>query len=754
MIELNRIYCGDSIEVLKTFPNESIDSCITSPPYWALRNYGIEPQIWDEDKDCNHQWTGKRIIPKQTQWNTGGVFDPEKRKVVQEETIIEREFCSVCGAWRGSLGLEPTIALYIKHLCDVFDEVKRVLKKRGTVWVNIGDTFYSNYGGANEGKVNPEQVRQLKSAGKNKTSAKELPQSCLSMIGARFAIEMCNRGWILRNQIIWKKPNCMPSSAKNRFTVDYECVYFFVKNKEYNFETQYEPVKEISLQRAKYGWHGTKLPHGDSYAGFKGTEAMGERYCNPLGRNMRAVWTIPTKGFSGAHFACVSEDTEILTIDGWKKYNEINYKQHKLVATYNLEKQIIEYQPIQYLKTYNYNNFLIKAGTKDLDILMTPNHRNVVLKRKSKKEKIILAEELSLSDKIRVKAPVEYPEKNGLGKNLAELLGWIISEGNFNKSCSAINIYQNKNNKSEKIKNLLKLLQIPFSEKIRIRNINNKSTKQVEFYLKTGVWTDFIRTIIPNKILTKELISLPQEEIKALFNGLILGDGNTRKDGRITFIQKNKECVDWFEILALRLGYHTITIKRKIGNCYSIFLTKKDYIGLRKTNGKGIAIKKEYYNGVVWCPKTPNGTWVAKRNGRVFITGNTFPEKLIEPMIKAGCPEFVCPKCGKAKKAIYETEYIVRAIRSTEEKQFDVGDSMAKPNLPFMGDAVRTKIGETDCGCGVEFIKGVVCDPYMGSGTSAIVAKNLGRDYIGIDLNPEYIKMAEERINSIPDKLL
>ena len=229
MIEVNRIIQGDALKVLKTLPDESIDCCITSPPYWALRDYGIAEQ----------------------------------------------------------LGLELTVQEYIIKLCNVFDEIKRLLKKEGSCWVNLGDTFYSDYGGANEGKVNPEQVKQLKSAGKNKTKTKELPISCLTLIGSRLAIEMCNRNWILRNEIIWHKPNSMPSSAKNRFTVDFEKIFFFVKNKKYYFKQLLEP--NIGSKSEKYG--------------------MPARFVklNPQGHNKRCVWSIMTKGYRGAHFATFPE---------------------------------------------------------------------------------------------------------------------------------------------------------------------------------------------------------------------------------------------------------------------------------------------------------------------------------------------------------------------------------------------------------------------------------------------------------------
>ena len=124
-----------------------------------------------------------------------------------------------------------------------------------------------------------------------------LKSKCLVGIPFRFVLEMINRGWILRNTIIWHKPNCMPSSVKDRFTVDFEYVFFFVKSKKYYFETQYES-------------HQTKNNQPEFLnKEFKGKENNirvnrgGNRnpnYLNPKGRNKRTVWKVTTKGFKGA----------------------------------------------------------------------------------------------------------------------------------------------------------------------------------------------------------------------------------------------------------------------------------------------------------------------------------------------------------------------------------------------------------------------------------------------------------------------
>ncbi len=255
-MKTNTILNGDAFEHLKELPDESINCIMTSPPYWALRDYGID----------------------------------------------------------GQLGLEQTFEEYNNKLCDIFDEVKRVLRKDGTCWVNLGDTYSTQSGAMRDGKfgsknTNNQQFVQPKI---------NLPGKCLTLVPFRFSIEMVNRGWILRNVIIWYKPNCMPSSVKDRFTVDFEYLFFFVKNKKYWFETQrekrkYDFDKSISYdQKGNPFYGGSKITKEDrnKIRGRGVTEGFkfNKSYNNPEGRIKRTVWKITTQSFPEAHFAVYPEE--------------------------------------------------------------------------------------------------------------------------------------------------------------------------------------------------------------------------------------------------------------------------------------------------------------------------------------------------------------------------------------------------------------------------------------------------------------
>lgn len=241
-MKINTLYNIDARIGLKQMIEEEqqVDCVITSPPYWSLRDYEIPASVWDGDPKCEHKWDRNEKIVRfnDSKWIGGN-------EVIEEKDLHKFKtrgdsFCFECGAWKGVLGLEPTFEMYIKHLCDIYDLVWQVLKDSGTNWVNIGDS-YSTISGSNFQDNKIDHNKPGKTSKSNQLRKKlKIPQKCLLMLPQRFAIEMINRGWILRNVIIWHKPNAMPSSAKDRFTVDFEYVYFFVKKKKYYFEQQFE----------------------------------------------------------------------------------------------------------------------------------------------------------------------------------------------------------------------------------------------------------------------------------------------------------------------------------------------------------------------------------------------------------------------------------------------------------------------------------------------------------------------------------
>lgn len=242
-MKTNTIICGAMPEATKVFPDGYFNCSISSPPYWALRDYGVD----------------------------------------------------------GQLGLEPTFEEYIDKLCTIYDEVKRILRDDGCCFVNMGDTYAGGIGTNLSAQSKKYEVGDGLRHPNGHPQQNGTPAKSLCLIPQRFAIEMVNRGWILRNVIIWHKPNPMPSSAKDRFTVDFEYVYFFTKQRKYWFEPQYEAHHPDGRKKT----FGGGAPKYEEFNSFQ--TADHERWANPLGRNKRTVWTIPTQPYPEAHFATFPE---------------------------------------------------------------------------------------------------------------------------------------------------------------------------------------------------------------------------------------------------------------------------------------------------------------------------------------------------------------------------------------------------------------------------------------------------------------
>jgi DNA modification methylase len=297
---------------------------------WALRDYKTEGTIWDStNQDCDHEFNIKsRNLNLVVTSKSSVTKRPWREKA---SGIVETGFCSKCNAWKGELGQEPTIELYINHMIQIFDQCKRVLKKEGTCWVVLGDTYAGTGSKGDYKDPKYENGRNGQETALNNKIA-GIKDKSLCMIPERFAIRMIDSGWILRNKIIWHKKNCMPSSAKDRYTVDFEYIYFFTKSQKYYFKTQYEPIQEHDkIEDMKYraklqGWNEQTESYQHWYSNKKqetkvkdytgkveryerGFRGKGTRVLyNPNGRIKRCVWTINTKPFPEAHFATFPEE--------------------------------------------------------------------------------------------------------------------------------------------------------------------------------------------------------------------------------------------------------------------------------------------------------------------------------------------------------------------------------------------------------------------------------------------------------------
>ena len=255
MMEPYILHVGDCRETLARIPDQSVNCVVTSPPYFGLRDYGMESQI----------------------------------------------------------GLEPTPEQYVAEMVAVFREVRRVLRDDGTVWLNIGDSYAgSGKGLYADGKSHPKEGdKQSTNVGSLDVLhhvVETLPAKNLLGIPWRVAFALQADGWYLRQDIIWHKPNVMPESVTDRCTKSHEYLFLLAKSERYHYDADAirEPLAESSVERVKYGWKSDR-PSVKSGPGGIDVEEMGERFANPNGRNKRSVWTVVPAQFAGAHFAVMPE---------------------------------------------------------------------------------------------------------------------------------------------------------------------------------------------------------------------------------------------------------------------------------------------------------------------------------------------------------------------------------------------------------------------------------------------------------------
>lgn len=298
MIELNKIYNEDAIQTMSRMEDNSIDCVVTSPPYWGLRSYDIPPQIWPDSQPLceEHEWQIKDYKnPMDRDGQYGDSFQPQGHgKNITEAPVIS-QFCLHCNAWRGELGLEPTPELYVEHITQIFREVKRVLSKTGTLFLNLGDSYAGSCadivssGSAYPNLTNPSQNIKLK------------PKDLCGMPW-RVAFALQSDGWWLRRDIIWSKPNPMPESCTDRPTTSHEYIFLLTKaaNYFYDAEAIREPLICPNETRRPVGSKGAWEMDGREQ-GDNGGGSPYEGY--PSKRNKRSVWTMATQPFPEKHFA-------------------------------------------------------------------------------------------------------------------------------------------------------------------------------------------------------------------------------------------------------------------------------------------------------------------------------------------------------------------------------------------------------------------------------------------------------------------
>lgn len=337
------LYTGDALEVLTQLPEASVDCVVTSPPYWGLRDYGTG--TWQGgDSACTHALTRGTSAP-----HTPTALSPSSAQHRGEP----RRACRHCGALRRDrqYGLEPTVEDYIVTLRQVFAEVHRVLTPTGTLWLNLGDSYAAAPPGSSLDPARTSTLTGRQAAARLRASVQRagvdrtdrLPPKNLIGVPWRTALALQADGWILRNAVVWHKPNAMPESVTDRLACRYELIFLLVKQRRYFFNLD---AIRVPLARPEAVTEG--LVVGGARKGRQaGVDATARRRgCNVYGtakyadtsafprqpgaamrptghqhtaghrrgKNPGDVWTLPTRPLKAAHFAAFPIDIPLRCI--------------------------------------------------------------------------------------------------------------------------------------------------------------------------------------------------------------------------------------------------------------------------------------------------------------------------------------------------------------------------------------------------------------------------------------------------------
>ena len=293
------VLTGDAKRVLKALPNESVNTCVTSPPYYGLRSYYPDGVRMRDDAPA---WVTDEFKKRGT-----NVYH---RNEIPDDLIRFFE--------PAEIGLEESPEEYISNLADVFDEVKRVLRKDGTCWLNIGDSYWGSGSRGTDFTEYFSDSDSKQATNKGTIDMSNIPKltgNCgvyknKDLIGIPWmlAFELRKRGWYLRQDIIWQKVNPLPESVKDRCTKSHEYIFLLSKSQNYYFD--HEAMQERAVKDAVSSSGKTTRYGGNKYTAtpdvFYRTKSGGA-YDYTGFRNKRDVWSVPTQPFHGAHFATFPE---------------------------------------------------------------------------------------------------------------------------------------------------------------------------------------------------------------------------------------------------------------------------------------------------------------------------------------------------------------------------------------------------------------------------------------------------------------
>lgn len=618
----------------------------------------------------------------------------------------------------GQIGSEPSLGEFLESLWEVTAECARVLKPQGSIFVELGDSY----------------------------TAKSL-----NMAPHRYAIGCVDKlGLVKRAEIIWHHVNGLPESVTDRVRRAHSVVFHFTRQPRY-----YAAVDEIREPQDTLGER-----HGISTGGKYG-RALGhltpDRSLNPLGKLPGSVWDIASQPLTVParlgvdHFACVDTETEILTQRGWLTHDQLQLTDQ--VAGYDLDSDLARWTECTAVSRYDYDGDMVAVESRDLSMRLTPNHRTIVQRMHTRTKhrspvSVIQAGELGRYHFIPRSASWESSGDFYGGERFAAVLGWVAAEGWYQGRC--VYLSQSLEVNAAHVAEIDRLIP-DATRSERKRTYQGRPWTEVTW--KLGPVAALVQREMPGKLLPWWLVTATEQERRGALNAFIAGDGHRRPDGRVGIFQKHRHNLDVLQAIAVTLGYKT-TI-REGGGRFVLYLTEGGRsVTLRGTSGVGSKVRREHYKGTVWCPTTGTGTFIARRNGTVFVTGNSFPMELPRRIILGWSPPGICTTCGEGRRLVWERPdgNSPDEVRRLYERKaaFNRGKGRGLGGQAHQDWLDANPKERTGCACAcpqpdAPARPSLVVDPFGGTGTTALVASMHGRHGITVDRSADYCRLAAWR---------
>mgnify|MGYP001194573414 CR=1 FL=1 len=740
---------GDVRECLARLADNSVQCVVTSPPYYGLRAYGTNPQIWDGDAACEHEWgsEGPCHHPgqvEQTKWKTA-------EDAGKGQTAGSGAWCQKCGAWKGELGLEPTPELYVQHMTEIFREVRRVLRPDGTCWINIGDSYWGGKGsnGSSKARRTADERGYTQSSGTvmmdtRPTDGAHSEIKAKDLIGIPWMLAFALRadGWWLRQDIIW----CLSGGT-----------WVYVRSQKGDMPMMIRDVARLDPKTIKL-WNGEKWTQvlGVSRSKRRGDELeivlrSGERIsCTPTHQ-------FPTgRGLLRATDVCIGDVFESCVIPEpeFVKDCVIDEDAAWFVGLYIAEgskagdtiqiaghaKEEERWERIQRIakkfggtatQTISGNKRDIRIYGKVLNALVTE-----LVSGRTAKDKGF--------------ASVVWRYSNSFLSALLE--GYLSGDGSVDGNRWRIGFCRNY-----KLERDIRTAcaRLGYTLTLNLSSVSYRGRKIPTFRgeirtERSNHWNEKDRNEVVEirKARGREFYDIGVQDEPHLFS---------LASGILTHNSKPNPMPESVEDRCTKAHEYVFLFSKSKSYYFDHAAVKEDAVG--KPSGKPRQFGATKQEGTLRHDIGNTFVDTGTRNRRSVWTIATkpfrgahfavMPEALVEPCVLAGTSERgCCSQCGKPWKRIVSKTYKHHEhwFGDKQNARYSRGTSGVSYDEPIGSETIGWEPG-CNCECGGEKTNPcIVLDPFSGSGTVGVVALRHGRRYIGIELNPEYVDLSVKRI--------